>query len=229
MTPRLKERYENEILPQLAEKLGRKNRLSLPKLEKIVVSMGVGSALTDKKHMEDATSALAEITGSFEEAVAESGRVLAVYGRVLPSTLTDVRLLADLAAEDGKILHVSGETQIRETEGAIKRLWLDPANTPAFPPAISAVLSADLILSTSNPMIVVPSISITGTPICPVFSIISCAAAWSTDTSNSLNSTLFSSRYDFIFVHHGQPGAEYTFTSIITTSGCFRSFSRFIA
>ena len=63
MTPRLKERYEKEILPQLAEKLGRKNRLSLPKLEKIVVSMGVGSALTDKKHMEDATSAMTELTG----------------------------------------------------------------------------------------------------------------------------------------------------------------------
>ncbi|MCG8448821.1 MAG: 50S ribosomal protein L5 [Pirellulales bacterium] len=63
MTPRLKERYEKEILPQLAEKLGRKNRLSLPKLEKIVVSMGVGSAITDKKHMEDATAAMAEITG----------------------------------------------------------------------------------------------------------------------------------------------------------------------
>ncbi len=63
MTPRLKERYEKEILPQLQEKLGRKNRLSLPKLEKIVVSMGVGSAMTDKKHMEDAVSAMAEITG----------------------------------------------------------------------------------------------------------------------------------------------------------------------
>jgi len=63
MTARLKERYEKEILPQLSEKLGRKNRLSLPKLEKIVVSMGVGSAITDKKHMEDATAALTEITG----------------------------------------------------------------------------------------------------------------------------------------------------------------------
>ena len=91
-------------------------------------------------------TALTEITGSFEEAVAESGRVLAVYGRVLPSTLTDVRLLADLANGDGKIKHVSGESQIRETQGAIQRLWLDPANTPAFPPAISAVLSADLII-----------------------------------------------------------------------------------
>lgn len=91
-------------------------------------------------------TALSEITGSFEEAVAESGRVLAVFGQVLPSTLTDVRLLADLANGDGNIKHVSGETQIRQTEGAIKRLWLDPANTPAFPPAISALLSADLII-----------------------------------------------------------------------------------
>lgn len=91
-------------------------------------------------------TALTEITGSFEEAVAESGRVLAVYGEVLPSTLSDVRLLADLVIGDGKIKHVSGETQIRETEGSIQRLWLDPANTPAFPPAISAVLSADLII-----------------------------------------------------------------------------------
>lgn len=91
-------------------------------------------------------TALTEITGSFEEAVAESGRVMAVYGRVLPSTLTDVRLLADLENGDGKIKHVSGETQIRDTDGSIRRLWLDPANTPAFPPAISSVLGADLII-----------------------------------------------------------------------------------
>lgn len=91
-------------------------------------------------------TALTEITGSFEEAVAESGRVLAVYGQVLPSTLSDVQLLADLETRDGKVLHVSGETQIRETEGSVKRVWLDPANTPAFPPAISAILSADLII-----------------------------------------------------------------------------------
>jgi uncharacterized cofD-like protein len=91
-------------------------------------------------------TALTEITGSFETAVAESGRVLAVYGQVLPSTLTDIRLLADIVDEDGRIRNVSGETQIRETPGAIKRLWLDPTNTPAFPPAIAAVLSADLII-----------------------------------------------------------------------------------
>jgi large subunit ribosomal protein L5 len=61
--PRLKERYEREILPALREKLGRENRLSLPRVEKIVVSMGVGSAMQDKKHMEEAVSAMSEITG----------------------------------------------------------------------------------------------------------------------------------------------------------------------
>src|SRR5512140_1554761 len=41
-------------------------------------------------------TALSEITGSFEEAIAESGRALSVSGRVLPSTLHDVRLVADM-------------------------------------------------------------------------------------------------------------------------------------
>jgi len=62
-TPRLQTLYEEQIVPQLKEKLKRDNRLALPQLEKIVVSMGVGSAVTDKKHIEEATSALAEITG----------------------------------------------------------------------------------------------------------------------------------------------------------------------
>ena len=50
-------------MPALAEKLGRTNRLSLPRLEKIVINMGVGSAITEKKHLEDAAAALAQITG----------------------------------------------------------------------------------------------------------------------------------------------------------------------
>ncbi|MEQ8211751.1 MAG: 50S ribosomal protein L5 [Lacipirellulaceae bacterium] len=63
MTPRLQEQFENQVLPALKEKLGRDNRLNLPKIEKIVVSMGVGSAISDKKHIEEAVSAMAEITG----------------------------------------------------------------------------------------------------------------------------------------------------------------------
>ncbi len=63
MIPRLQEKYEKEVLPVLKDQLGRKNRLSLPRLRKIVLNMGVGSAITEKKHMEDALAALAQITG----------------------------------------------------------------------------------------------------------------------------------------------------------------------
>ena len=63
MIPRLQEKYDKEILPALAEKLGRKNRLSLPRIEKIVVNMGVGSAIQEKKHLEAAVDAMTQITG----------------------------------------------------------------------------------------------------------------------------------------------------------------------
>src|SRR5262245_48354980 len=60
---RLQKRYQDEVLPALAQSLGRKNRLSLPRLEKIVVNMGVGSAVQDKKDLELAADALTQITG----------------------------------------------------------------------------------------------------------------------------------------------------------------------
>jgi large subunit ribosomal protein L5 len=60
---RLQERYQKEIVGRLAEKLGRKNRLSLPRLQKIVVNMGVGKALQDKNRMEQAAEQLSQITG----------------------------------------------------------------------------------------------------------------------------------------------------------------------
>jgi large subunit ribosomal protein L5 len=62
-TPRLLERYLKEIRPALAKKLGRANPHALPRLEKIVINMGVGSAITEKKHIDDATAALAQISG----------------------------------------------------------------------------------------------------------------------------------------------------------------------
>ncbi len=61
--PRLKTLYDETIRPALAEQFGRKNRLSLPKLEKVVINMGVGSAVQDKKDLEDATAALTLIAG----------------------------------------------------------------------------------------------------------------------------------------------------------------------
>ncbi len=63
VVPRLLERYHKEVLPALAKKLGRSNPMSLPKLQKIVINMGVGSAVTEKKHIEEAVAALAQITG----------------------------------------------------------------------------------------------------------------------------------------------------------------------
>lgn len=63
IVPRLQKQYFEEIVPALKEELGRRNALSLPRIEKIVVNMGVGSAITEKKHLEDATAALALITG----------------------------------------------------------------------------------------------------------------------------------------------------------------------
>src|ERR1700682_5618216 len=60
---RLQDRYTKEIVPQLQEKLGRKNVLSLPRLQKIVVNMGVGKALQDKNRMEQAAEQLGQITG----------------------------------------------------------------------------------------------------------------------------------------------------------------------
>ena len=60
---RLLDRYNKEIVPQLAKKLGRENRLSLPRLQKIVVNMGVGKALQEKNRLEQAAENLAQITG----------------------------------------------------------------------------------------------------------------------------------------------------------------------
>jgi large subunit ribosomal protein L5 len=60
---RLMDRFQKEILPRLAQKLGKTNVNSLPKLEKIVVNMGVGKALQDKNRMEQAAEQLTMITG----------------------------------------------------------------------------------------------------------------------------------------------------------------------
>lgn len=63
MPPRLHERYEQQVLPALKERLGRDNRLSLPRLQKIVINMGVGTAISEKKHLEEAVGALTQISG----------------------------------------------------------------------------------------------------------------------------------------------------------------------
>jgi len=92
-------------------------------------------------------SSMAEVTGSFEQAVAESGRVLAVSGRVLPASLENVNLIADIkkSASD-ETTRIVGESKITAAKGNIQRVMLEPANPAAYPEVIQAILSADLIV-----------------------------------------------------------------------------------
>jgi uncharacterized cofD-like protein len=92
-------------------------------------------------------TALADITGSFETAVAESGRVLSVNGRVLPSTLHDVKLVASMELPHySNEVRVEGESNIPTMAGRVNRVWLEPDNASAYPPVIKAILNADVIV-----------------------------------------------------------------------------------
>ena len=87
-------------------------------------------------------TALCSITGNMVRAVQESSKVLSIRGRVLPSTLDDMKLAAELA--DGTI--VRGESSIPETGKRIKRLFTEPANCKALPDVLQAIKEADLII-----------------------------------------------------------------------------------
>ena len=87
-------------------------------------------------------AALAEVTGDFERAVQESTHVLKVRGRVLPSTLDDVVLHAQLEGGD----QVSGESTITAAERLPRRVWLTPEAPRALPQAIAALRRADLVV-----------------------------------------------------------------------------------
>lgn len=62
-TARLQEEYQTRVIPALREKLGRQNVHSLPKLEKVVVSMGVGEAIQDRKRLDEAVKHMEQLTG----------------------------------------------------------------------------------------------------------------------------------------------------------------------
>ena len=92
-------------------------------------------------------SALSDITGSFEGAIVESGRALSVHGQVLPATLHNVRLVADVQLPNTQNeVRVEGESHIPQAAGLVRRVWLEPDNVSAFPPVIQAVLAADMII-----------------------------------------------------------------------------------
>lgn len=87
-------------------------------------------------------SALVAITGDMVSAVRESSNVLSIRGRVLPSTLDDMKLVAEM--EDGRI--INGESNIPEAKGKVKRLFTNPENCRPLPEVIEAIKEADLII-----------------------------------------------------------------------------------
>ena len=91
-------------------------------------------------------TALTDITGSFDEALLAAEHVLAMRGRVLPSTLEDVALTASLLGSDGALIEVVGESAIPEANGRIQHVSLSPPTVRAYPPALRAIFQADLIV-----------------------------------------------------------------------------------
>ncbi|MBC8063941.1 MAG: YvcK family protein [Chlorobia bacterium] len=80
--------------------------------------------------------------GDFEKAIESASAVLAIRGKVIPSTLEHVRLRALL--EGG--LEICGETAIVEAGQKIRKVFLDPASVPPHPSALEAISDADIIL-----------------------------------------------------------------------------------
>ncbi len=87
-------------------------------------------------------TAMCSITGDMVRAVKESSKVLSIRGRVLPSTLDDMRLVAEM--DDGSI--IKGESNIPESGKRIKRLFSEPSNCKALEDVIWAIHDADLII-----------------------------------------------------------------------------------
>jgi uncharacterized cofD-like protein len=87
-------------------------------------------------------TALTSVTGDFAEAVRAASHVLAIRGRIFPSTTESTSLVAEL--EDGRM--VRGETNISKSDARIRRVLLDPPGVPPPEEALDALRQADLVL-----------------------------------------------------------------------------------
>lgn len=87
-------------------------------------------------------TALTKVSGSFERAIIESARILNIRGAVVPSSLENIVVGAEMA--DGHVLR--GETKIVEAREGIRRIFIEPENAEAYEPAVAAILSADLVV-----------------------------------------------------------------------------------
>ena len=86
--------------------------------------------------------AMTNVTDSFERALIESSRVLAVRGSVIPSTTANLRISARLA--DGRVIH--GESNLTAHGGQVDRLMIEPDSAQAHPLAVQAIDEADLVV-----------------------------------------------------------------------------------
>lgn len=92
-------------------------------------------------------TALDDLTGSFDQAIQTASHVLAVRGRVVPSTLAHVTLAAELQVPNGtEARTIAGESQIAKGGYPIKRVFLCPDDVPAYPGAVQAILEADMVV-----------------------------------------------------------------------------------
>lgn len=92
-------------------------------------------------------SALAGITGSLETALIETARVLNMQGRVLPATLEEVNLSADVVLQPGEpVQRILGESSISEAGGQIEHIYLLPDDVPAYDGSVQAILEADIVV-----------------------------------------------------------------------------------
>ena len=125
----------------------RNNIVALAQVEPLMARLfqyrfGEGSPLGGHSFGNLFVLAMTGVTGTFEHALRETSRVLAVQGTILPSTLQDVEICALFT--DGT--EVCGESQIPEVGKPIDHVYLKPDHPAAQPEAVGAILDADLIV-----------------------------------------------------------------------------------
>lgn len=87
-------------------------------------------------------TAMSKVTGDFEQAVKESSKVLAIRGKVIPSTLSKIKLVAE--HQNGEL--TEGESKIPEKMNPIKKVFLEPKDCEATEEALEAIRAADVII-----------------------------------------------------------------------------------
>jgi uncharacterized cofD-like protein len=107
-------------------------------------------------------AALNDMSGGFDSAVRSLSKVLAIRGQVLPVTLQNVNLAADL--EDGTTIY--GESSICKSQKRIKRVYLYPANCLPLPEALEAIKEADAIILGPGSLYtsIIPNLLVIGIP-----------------------------------------------------------------